>query len=72
VGTEPNLLMEPPVRVRTDSSEAMPEGRLKTNQDASPGFAGSRRIGGDAQDSVLGYSQPSLSGLFLALMSTQD
>jgi hypothetical protein len=43
-----------------------------TNHDASPGFAGSRRIGADAQDYVLGYFQPSLAGLFLALMSTQD
>jgi hypothetical protein len=36
------------------------------------GFAGSRRIVEDAQDYVLGYSQPSLAGLLLALMFTQD
>ncbi len=41
---------------------------MKTNQDASPGFVGSRRIGKDAQDYILGYSQPSLAGLFLALI----
>ena len=31
-----------------------------------------RREGEDAQDVVLGYSQPSLTGLFVALMWTQD
>ena len=36
------------------------------------GFAGSRRIVEEAQDHVLGYSQPSLAGLFLALTTTQD
>jgi hypothetical protein len=41
-------------------------------QDGSPGFAGSRWIGEDAQDYILGYSQPSLAGLLLGLMSTQD
>jgi hypothetical protein len=29
-------------------------------------------LGVEAQDYVLGYFQPSLAGLFLALLSTQD
>ena len=31
-----------------------------------------RRIDKDAQDYILGYSQPSLAGLFLAFTFTQD
>src|ERR1700691_729131 len=64
------------IRIRCLREKASPDGvparRPKTNQDASPGFAGFRGIGDDAQDYILGNFQPSLAGLFLALMSTQD
>jgi len=40
----------------------------RRNKDASLGFVKSHGVGKEAQDCVLGHSQPSLAGLFLPLI----
>jgi hypothetical protein len=64
------------IRIRCLREKASPDGvparRPKTNQDASPGLAGFRGIGDDAQDYILGNSQPSLRDWSVMSNATQD